>query len=356
MKDKINDFIKILVSISSGILLIAVLMVIRITNGDAFLSEKDLVNKYTVPKGEEGQVKNKIKLDKDTKAQSLDNIINVENASGDVVNKSNDIVEENNMGDKGITYDEPLSPSSLISEDLLNEGENFQGDYSGLSEAYSAKEVKEFILDNEKAPKKLVFLTFDDGPSLEVTPKILDILKENSVNASFFYYTKGDLEDRKELIERTLNEGNTIGLHTNSHFEDKLNIDGKVSVEYLLLDIKASINKLKKIIPGFKSHFYRFPGSFDNLDSPSVAIKALREISLEPIDWNLMTGDGDKKNEDKSPQGQVTFMNNIVDEGKDQMVYVVLMHDGPWNKSSPQALQEIINYFKEREFTFAVIK
>nr|WP_244310763.1 polysaccharide deacetylase family protein [Paenibacillus ottowii] len=67
--------------------------------------------------------------------------------------------------------------------------------------------------------KKVVYLSFDDGPSITVTPKILDILKEENVKATFFLVGKAVEENEvtKKITKRLIREGHAIGNHTYSH-------------------------------------------------------------------------------------------------------------------------------------------
>lgn len=64
--------------------------------------------------------------------------------------------------------------------------------------------------------KKVAYLTFDDGPIPEVTPKVLDILDEFGVKATFFMV--GDNARRyPELVEEVRRRGHTVGNHTMHH-------------------------------------------------------------------------------------------------------------------------------------------
>ena len=67
--------------------------------------------------------------------------------------------------------------------------------------------------DNER---KIVYLTFDDGPSTVVTNKILDILKEYKVPAAFFV-VKPYIDKEPELVKRMVAEGHIVGNHTVHH-------------------------------------------------------------------------------------------------------------------------------------------
>ena len=64
--------------------------------------------------------------------------------------------------------------------------------------------------------EKRVFLTFDDGPSKGATPKVLDILKEEDVKATFFVIGKY-VEERPELVKRAYDEGHYIANHGYDH-------------------------------------------------------------------------------------------------------------------------------------------
>ena len=63
---------------------------------------------------------------------------------------------------------------------------------------------------------KEIFLTFDDGPTDSVTPKVLDILAEEKVKATFFV-TGRQIKGREKIIERIANEGHILGIHTFTH-------------------------------------------------------------------------------------------------------------------------------------------
>lgn len=61
-----------------------------------------------------------------------------------------------------------------------------------------------------------IFLTFDDGPNIHVTPWVLDTLKKYNAKATFFCIGK-NAEQHPELVERIREEGHAIGNHTYSH-------------------------------------------------------------------------------------------------------------------------------------------
>jgi peptidoglycan/xylan/chitin deacetylase (PgdA/CDA1 family) len=67
---------------------------------------------------------------------------------------------------------------------------------------------------------KAVYLTFDDGPNPEVTPQLLDVLREFNVRATFFLIGE-NAEKFPELVQRIVNENHSIGFHCNQHINSR---------------------------------------------------------------------------------------------------------------------------------------
>lgn len=116
---------------------------------------------------------------------------------------------------------------------------------------------KIFDTMKRKADKKTVYLTFDDGPSKTVTPHILDILKENNVNATFFvlgtmasYYP--------DLVKREYDEGNYVANHGYSHVYAQMYENG----EAFFSEVEKTEEIIRKAIgrEEYSSHLVRFPG------------------------------------------------------------------------------------------------
>ncbi|HET6228071.1 MAG TPA: polysaccharide deacetylase family protein [Bacteroidia bacterium] len=64
--------------------------------------------------------------------------------------------------------------------------------------------------------ERKLYLTFDDGPIPEVTPWVLDVLKANSVSATFFCVGE-NVKNNKAIYERILQENHAVGNHTYNH-------------------------------------------------------------------------------------------------------------------------------------------
>ncbi len=198
---------------------------------------------------------------------------------------------------------------------------------------------KKTVIDREK----IIYLTFDDGPSFKVTDKILDILKENEVNATFFLI--GDqIEGREDVVKRIYEEGNSIGLHTQSHkFNNIYRSEDKFIQEMLICRIK--INNVIGVSP----NIIRFPGgSSRHLSNHSL--KKLHENNLKIYDWNMDNSDG--LNPKLSPYKLYT---KAIKGSEKLQSIILLLHCTDMNKNTCIALPQIIEYYKSQGYEFKTI-
>jgi len=128
--------------------------------------------------------------------------------------------------------------------------------------------------------EKEVALTFDDGPDPEVTPQILDILKQERVPATFFVV--GSKAERfPELILREAEEGHDFGNHTFHHFE-LTNLDPAG----VRAEITRTNDALEQIV-GAKTRWFRAPGCHYTPD----ALKVIRNCGMVRVDTQDNSGD-----------------------------------------------------------------
>lgn len=222
--------------------------------------------------------------------------------------------------------------------------------------AYTVSQVKSWMWGDEKPDKKLVFLTIDDGPSKKITPKMLDILKDNGVKATFFYVTGLDFMSRYDVVKRAASEGHQIGLHSHSHDYRKLYPNRVADEKAILSDLKQCEEEIKKIIPSYSPFIMRFPGGSFSFKNTKEVAKKLKDQGIDYIDWNLMTGDADNSKRDKSPQATVQYIENDYKKLAKKDVIVLLMHDSNTMKYTKEALPSIIKHFKDLGYEFAVFK
>lgn len=194
----------------------------------------------------------------------------------------------------------------------------------------------------------IIYLTFDDGPSLDITPKMLDILKEENVPATFFILNYS--ANKEYLIKREANEGHSIGIHGYSHDYRKI----YQSVDTYMQNVTKLQSKIKKST-GITTTITRFPGGSSNTVS-SFNSKIMTKLTKEVVnrgfkyyDWNVSSGDASTNKSTDRVYRNVT--KNLVRNRSN----VVLMHDFSGNNKTLNALRAIIQYGKSQGYTFRAI-
>lgn len=135
--------------------------------------------------------------------------------------------------------------------------------------------------------EKMVYLTFDDGPSIR-TIEILKVLKEYNVKATFFVIGKTD-DQSKEIMRQIVAEGHSIGIHTFSHKYAEI----YSSVASYLDDFNKQYQLIYEAT-GVKPEIFRFPGGSINAYNSSVYQQIIAEMSRRGFtffDWNASAGD-----------------------------------------------------------------
>ncbi len=199
-------------------------------------------------------------------------------------------------------------------------------------------------------PKNAVYLTFDDGPSSDVTKRVLDILAENNVKATFFICNYD--QNNKALVQRMIDEGHTVGIHGYSHVYSDIYTSTTAFME--------NINKLKNKVKedtGYDAFVIRFPGGSSNTISkeytPGIMtdlVKMVTDEDLMYLDWNVSSEDATGDNIPKS-----TLVSNVVNNLEKNRSNVVLMHDTSAKQTTADALQDIIDYGKSHGYSFYAV-
>ena len=211
------------------------------------------------------------------------------------------------------------------------------------------EEARAREIEEEKNAKGIIYLTFDDGPSLNTTPKILEILEKYDIKATFFVLNYD--EKKEDIIRKEAELGNTIALHGFSH-----------SYEEVYRSADTCIENFKKIqqkvyeTTGKKSNIIRFPGGSSNTISRKYCEGVMTELSTRVLDegfryfdWNVDSDDaGSAKSSDD-------VYNNVTKGIKENRNNIVLMHDFGGNDKTVNALEAIINYGLENGFVFRKI-
>lgn len=199
-------------------------------------------------------------------------------------------------------------------------------------------------------PQNAVYLTFDDGPSADVTKRILDTLAENNVKATFFICNYDD--SNKALVQRMIDEGHTVGIHGYSHDYSQI----YTSTTAFMENIHKLKNKVKEDT-GYDAFVIRFPGGSSNTVSKeycpgimSELVKQVTDEGLMYLDWNVSSEDAAGNNRPKS-----VLYSNVVNGLKKNRSNVVLMHDTSAKQTTADALQAMIDYGKSNGYSFYAV-
>ncbi|PYI50632.1 polysaccharide deacetylase [Paenibacillus flagellatus] len=186
-----------------------------------------------------------------------------------------------------------------------------------------------------------VYLTFDDGPSVH-TPEVLDILQEEQVPATFFVLGQA-AEARPDLVKRIVREGHAIGNHTYDHVYDTLygsfgEFWKQVRQTDSVLEQKADVRTRLLRAPG---------GTSTNFDASYFYY--LETAGYAIFDWNVDSGDSRRRGVPASEIVQGATNVTLRDE------MIVLMHDSAGHGETVKALPDIIRFYKEKGYAFAVL-
>ena len=196
-----------------------------------------------------------------------------------------------------------------------------------------------------------IYLTFDDGPSLSITPQILDILKSNNISATFFIIDYEYGSEREELVKRAFNEGHTIALHGTSHEYSKI----YSSLDALIDNFETLQEKVFTTI-GHHSYIIRFPGGSSNTVSKKYctgiitdAVEYFSTTDFVYYDWNVDSLDAG------GAYSKEEIFENVTSKIKPNRSNIVLMHDSSNKKYTAEALQDIINWGIAEGYEFKAI-
>ena len=185
-----------------------------------------------------------------------------------------------------------------------------------------------------------------NGTPKDVTPQILDILKENDVKATFFV-----LGARVQLYPNTLKrefeEGHYIANHGYSHKYSQI-YESKDTVFQEFIECENSIkNALGN--PDYNSYLFRFPGGSSGGHYENIKAEArelFRNYGIAYTNWNCLTGDAENK------KTKEACMQEMLETKRNQNSIVLLMHDANDKQQTVETLPDIIQYYKNEGYTF----
>lgn len=206
-------------------------------------------------------------------------------------------------------------------------------------------DVLEIVRTKNGSEKKICYLTFDDGPTNDVTPQVLDVLKKYNVKATFFCLGKM-LDANSEIAKREYDEGHLVANHTYYHNYGDL----YASADSFMKEVNMTQDKIKEITGEEPFKLMRFPGGSHNAGSYAAVKqeykKVLKEKGFYYADWNCLNGDAEA-----TSRSTDELINSVKKTALEDNL-IILMHDASTKATTPQALGPIIEYLKSKGYEF----
>jgi peptidoglycan/xylan/chitin deacetylase (PgdA/CDA1 family) len=198
-----------------------------------------------------------------------------------------------------------------------------------------------YIWDLPNAENK-IYLTFDDGPTPEITEWVLEQLKKHQAKATFFCIGK-NINKHREIFLKIIEEGHSIGNHTYNHLQGWNTPTNDYLDNFSLCE--SEIRNQKSTIYNLQAKLFRPPyGKIKKSQS-----KKLQQLGYKIIMWDVLSADFDQS---ITPEKCLENVLSNVASGS-----IIVFHDSVkaftnLEYTLPQALQ----FLKERGFKFETIQ
>ena len=181
--------------------------------------------------------------------------------------------------------------------------------------------------------EKLVAITFDDGPNTTTTVKVLDVLEENGVVATFFLCGKDINSSTRAVMKRAVKIGCELENHSRSHSH----MSG-MTADKIRMEANFTSHAIRQV-SGRSPQFFRAP-YLDTNDLMYETIDLTFIGGFDVKDWDPAVTAADRS------QGVLTR----VKDGD-----IVLLHDFKGNDATAEALKTIIPELKKQGYTFVTV-
>jgi peptidoglycan/xylan/chitin deacetylase (PgdA/CDA1 family) len=205
---------------------------------------------------------------------------------------------------------------------------------------YWARKHSKAVLRKGSAQNRYIALTFDDGPNPMYTPKLLDILKEAGIKATFFVVGRQALQ-HPDILNRIHSEGHLVGCHSFSHRHAWL-----MSPLTTFKDLKSTCQIIKQQL-GHYPCWYRPPWGMFNLFS----IVCAQKLGLTTAYWTIEAQDW------KAKTTALHIFNVVTTQA--QPGSIIVLHDNRGAPGAPdktlEALPSIISTLRQKGYTFTTL-
>ena len=268
-------------------------------------------------------------------------IIGIIASLGFIFYNKHKIVEASAQNTNVITEEVSMSDNSANIEGKSDNAEDKEVSNSQPSDdANGNKQISEDVqkfIDSVKniyngTDGKRVFLTFDDGPTKEVTPHILDILDKYNIKATFFVLGTR-VEQNPDILKREYDSGHYIANHSFSHKYSSI----YKSADSVLEEYNRTENAIRVALGNnsYSSNLFRFPGGSYGGQYEKIkkeARKKLNENGIAYLDWSALTYDAE------GAKTKDAILSNLKETINGWDNVVILMHDAADKKITYETL------------------
>ena len=183
------------------------------------------------------------------------------------------------------------------------------------------------------ADKKYVYMTFDLGYEAGYTPKILEVLKQNNVKATFFI-TANYLNTEEKLVKQMIDEGHIVGNHTVNHKSmPSCNLE---TIKKEMMDLHTAVyNKF-----GYEMKYIRPPKG----EYSEKTVAYTNTLGYKTVMWSFAYDDWDETKQGREAYGKKKILDNV-HNGE-----IMLLH--ATSKDNANILDEVIKEIKNKGYEF----
>lgn len=240
-----------------------------------------------------------------------------------------------NKKEKNVNYKSVLTSTEQLSNTKIGWGikraSNHEQPDLGKTNKYLIDTYKGIAMGNKD--KKYVYLTFDEGYEAGYTTKILEVLKQNEVKATFFI-TAHYVNTQEDLVKQMIEENHIVGNHTVNHKSMPDLTDEKIKTE--VMDLHTSI--YKKF--GYEMKYIRPPkGEFSER-----TINLTNSMGYTTVMWSLAYDDWDEAKQNREDYAKKKIIDNVHPGA------VILLHGN--SKDNANVLDYCIKEIKNMGYEF----
>jgi len=195
--------------------------------------------------------------------------------------------------------------------------------------------------------EKVIYLTFDDGPTLDITLWTLEQLKSYNAQATFFCIGK-NIENHPEIFEQIILQNHTVGNHTHNHLKGTKNKTKKYIENTLIAEKSIQLAKQNiehKLPENTASKLFRPPyGKMRGTQS-----KKLRSLGYKIVMWDVLSADFDLNITKEA------CLKNVLNNSENGSI--IVFHDSLKAKENLQfTLPKVLEYYSQRGYVFKKIE